>query len=100
MLKAKGKLLKSIREKQLVQWNHRKINSLLLIQNNGSQSAGRKIKKRHVHFDCGERKTPPPKKIPGNGLHRYWEFSGKSRKNVEELPQQSHAGKIQISVVK
>lgn len=60
MLKAKGKLLKSIREKQLVQWNHSKINSLLLIQNNGSQSAGRKIRKE-MYILIVERERPPKK---------------------------------------
>lgn len=70
MLKAKGKSLTSVREKQLVQWNHNKINSLLLIKNNGSQSAERKIRKRYVHFDCGDER-PPPKNILENGLLRY-----------------------------
>lgn len=70
MLKAKGKSLTSVREKQLVQWNHNKINSLLLIKNNGSQSAERKIRKRYVRFDCGDER-PPQKNILENGLLRY-----------------------------
>lgn len=61
MLIAKGKLLTSVREKQLVQWNHNKITAYFSSKTTGARVLKEKSEK-DMYVLIVEMKDPPPKK--------------------------------------
>ena len=100
LLKAKAKLLKSTREKQPAPlWNHNKIDSWSLIKSSGDQSDERKIRKRHISFDCETEKVP--ENTFEKGLHKKQKCSSQERKNyLRKVMLRENMQKIWISSVK
>lgn len=100
LLKAKDKLLKSTREKQLAPlWNHNKTDSWFLIKSNGGESDERKIRKRPISFYCETEKIPDY--TFEKGLHKNQKCSSHERKNyLRKVMLRENMQKIWISSLK